>query len=449
MINEGLSRVAFFLFDRVTDLFPTSAPRVVQKILLGILGNRLAYTFYLMKYRRGLEHLEALDRILVVADLGIGDAIILQPAIEVFTRHFPGVQIDYLCNRSAGDLVFALPGAGNVFDIFIANGRLHHGDLSLITEIETRFNYSLIVNLCPFIGRKVWRSKAKVLDLYVPFAAYIIRMWRVKAERMHVSSALVSFLEEFLSPLALSAPSPGSGESIFPRSPLHFGGNSIYLSDGAIDIAKRFLVNNRLFLDQRLVFFNPDTSSRFTRIPFEVQIRILREIVESNDVGAVLLGVGFSSPGIEQKLLSALPTAARDRVTVVPPLPLHAYAAIIDACDMFVSGDGGPLHVAAAWRRSISGRHVLRNRTAVVSVFGATDSRMYGYDSERPDHVAANQLAPSKVFVSEAPCRNITCINKLGKTCRDTRCFSGIEAGQISAYINSYFSSMKRMRYSV
>ena len=84
-----------------------------------------------------------------------------------------------------------------------------------------------------------------------------------------------------------------------------------------------------------------------------------------------------------------------------------------------------------------------RNKTSVVSIFGATDSRTYGYDSHLRSHIPANQDAPSKVFLSKAPCRNITCINKWGKSCRIIRCHMGRNPKEISHYIAAYFRSVK------
>jgi ADP-heptose:LPS heptosyltransferase len=114
------------------------------------------------------------------------------------------------------------------------------------------------------------------------------------------------------------------------------------------------------------------------------------------------------------------------------------FTALIDASDMFVSGDTGPLHVAACRKFSQSGLP-LRNRTAIVAIYGATDSRMYGYDSVQPFHAPANQDVPSRSFSAPAPCRNISCINKFGKSCAKVRCFDGLPVEEIANDMISYF----------
>ena len=56
---------------------------------------------------------------------------------------------------------------------------------------------------------------------------------------------------------------------------------------------------------------------------------------------------------------------------------------------------------------------------------------MYGFDSKTTGFFAASQDAPSRVFAGKSPCRNITCINKLAKTCSQVRCFQGLDIDEI------------------
>jgi hypothetical protein len=87
------------------------------------------------------------------------------------------------------------------------------------------------------------------------------------------------------------------------------------------------------------------------------------------------------------------------------------------------------------------GRHQFRNWIAVLSFFGATPPRMSGYDSFRPGYLPANQDAPSFCYQAVSPCRNVTCLNKLFKTCVTPRCFEHVDvdglAGQAVAHLHS------------
>jgi hypothetical protein len=170
------------------------------------------------------------------------------------------------------------------------------------------------------------------------------------------------------------------------------------------------------------VLLNPDTSSPYTRVPEDLLARLLDALTDGP--AHVLLEQGRASREVERRLLDALPAGKRRRVTVVPAtLPLDAYAALLDACDVFVTGDGGPLHLAAARKRGAGGSWTPRNRTAVLSIFGATPSRVYGYGSGQAGYLPANQDAPSRAWDAESPCRTFAHINKGAIACEDARCF--------------------------
>jgi hypothetical protein len=194
--------------------------------------------------------------------------------------------------------------------------------------------------------------------------------------------------------------------------------------------------------DKPLVFLNPDTASPYTFIPFEFQTVLLKGLAGMDC--SILLGSGFKFKGIEGKLLETLSEEERRKVSVVPPtLPIDAYAALVDRADVFISGDTGPLHIAAAKKTAKSGNYKFRNRTFVISAFGATPARMSGYDSTNPLFPPANQEVLSRTYVSESPCRNITCVNKMAKTCEKPRCFEVFDTSAILSDIQSYLGGLK------
>ncbi len=437
MTNKGLSKLGFYALDRLTDSFPKSFPKVFQKAFLLIAGNELVYRFYQKRYSRKLKRIEFFGKILIITDVNIGDAIMMQQSINVIKSYYPNAQVDYLCNQSGGDLLLGLREVNHVFNVFGGNGYPTKNELAVLREIVKANKYSVIMNFCPFISIQDLQNDVPVLQLYVPYASYIIRLWRTKKGQMHFSAAVHSFFEE-LARSAFHHPENQDSDQVSQSHPISvFRGNTIYLTNNAIRAARDFLARNNLSRIDHLLFFNPNAFSRYNQIPAKVQIQILRSILASNDVKTVLLGAGYPSGGIEQTILASLPPEYQKKLIIVPHLPLGAFAALIDACDVFLSSDTGPVHIAASWKISLSPNDLLRNRTTVVTVFGASDSRMYGYDSHRPDHIPANQQAPSKVFIADTPRRNITCINKMGKTCREVRCFDGLNLREISGYVIS------------
>jgi hypothetical protein len=103
------------------------------------------------------------------------------------------------------------------------------------------------------------------------------------------------------------------------------------------------------------------------------------------------------------------------------------------------------MHLAAARKLSRSGRHDFRNRTAVLSIFGATPARMSGYDSVQPGYLPANQDAPSWSYTAGSPCRNISCLNKIFKTCRFVHCFDDVDAEALACLIEDHLKTLARL----
>jgi hypothetical protein len=192
--------------------------------------------------------------------------------------------------------------------------------------------------------------------------------------------------------------------------------------------------------------FNPDSSSRFNLMPFESQSRLLGLLAaETTAETSILLGAGHTEAGIGERLADSIPSTLRSKVRIVPrTMPLDVFSALIDYADVFVSGDTGPLHLAAARRYSRSGHYQFRNRTAVLSFFGATTPRMSGYDSFQPGYLPANQDAPSWCYQAGSPCRNITCLNKMFKTCKTVRCFEHVDVAGLSTLIAGHLNGLGR-----
>jgi hypothetical protein len=178
-------------------------------------------------------------------------------------------------------------------------------------------------------------------------------------------------------------------------------------------------------------------------MPETMQADLLRALGE--DGAFLLIGEGITDPGLGRRLRDGLPAAGARFSAVVPAaFPLEVYAALIDHCDLFISGDTGPLHIAAARKRTKDGPERFVNRTAVFSVFGATPPRMSGYDDLRPGFLPSGQDAPSVTFISGSPCRNATCVNKMLKTCSPPRCFASLDVLAIASRARSILGNDRR-----
>jgi hypothetical protein len=444
--NTGLPKLAFNLLDRITDVYPSFGPKIFQRIFLYIFGSTLLYNYIFGKYRDKLKSVTDFDKILIIGDVNIGDSLIASSCLFLVKSYYPKSRVDYVCNKTGGKLLNESDQVDNVFGLYNNSGLPKDEDVMAIKMVVDNGHYSLILNFSPFIDKKILNNGAAVLHLYIPFAQYILNLWKYNSGNLNISGATHIFIQNIFRPL-IETNNQGNEkkDSRFPE--ISFEGNRIFISHDAIETAKDFLIQNNLYPPYHLLLYNPFVTSKYSMIPVELQLSVLNDLLLSDDINAVLIYEGNSEYNLESMILNKLPECFINKIVRIPnTISINAYAALIDFCDMFFSGDTGTVHVAASRKIPLDTNDFMRNRTSVVSVYGASDSRMYGYDSSAYGHNPANQDAPSKSFVGAAPCRTITCINRLVKTCKEVKCFHGLEASEISRYIISYFHNLE---YSV
>jgi hypothetical protein len=68
----------------------------------------------------------------------------------------------------------------------------------------------------------------------------------------------------------------------------------------------------------------------------------------------------------------------------------------------------------------------------VVGVFKATEPRLYGYDSHRPDMADSSQDAVAVTVEQRPPCKNLTCsLQRVTASCPAVACHDALEAGLV------------------
>ncbi len=422
----------FFQFaSLVTDVFPRHGSRVLDLAVRYLLGNVLVLKTVEHQARKQLAKAKRIDRILIAADLNIGDAIIGQGAVAAAREIFPSATIDCVIKKSAGNLIEGNPEISTLYPLYEGAPYPEESDLAGLARIADGGNYDLVINFSPMVDDRTFGDKNVVN--YFMMAAEFIR------NESHPNAGVNNVVYQsynFMGTLFRGILPPGFGQN--------FKGACVYLSDEAIGRANDFLLSEGISQDDPIVMVNPDASAKFTRMPFDFQRKLLRRLAEEGY--SVLLGAGHVEKFIEHELVYSLSPELRRKISIIPAsTQLDAYGALIDLSDVFISGDTGPLHLAAARKFARRSGRSLRNRTAVLSVFGGTPSRIYGYDSSAPGFFPANQEAPSKAFVAEVQCRNITCINKMAKTCKEVRCFGSLNPDDVVLEASKYMEAARKI----
>ncbi len=409
--------------SRLTQWFPRGGAKFLDGLLYPLLGNDFTVDFFDRHNRENLESIGNFQRILVVSDIHIGDAVLLQTAVSALRDFFPKAEIDYLVKKSMENLLQGNPDISELWPAFTGGQFPNEKDILTVQALAP--DYDAVFNLCPFLAAPHFPEPKKAFH-FTSRAPFIIRNERNPSMPGHLAYQAHKFIYDMLSPhFAIQRARP-------------FEGPQIFLAHRAVAEAHQFFRQKAPKGLGPVVFLNPDTASPYTRIPFGEQAKLLKRLVEmpfNGDLGGicrVLLGEGHTDKGIGERLWFSLPLWLRDRVTLVPAsMELDTYSALIDWSDVFISGDTGPLHIAAARKHDRSKNTFLRNRTSVFSVFGGTPPRFSGYDSELPGFLESSQDAESRSYQSISRCRNITCLHKMARECDASGCFQELDLDKI------------------
>lgn len=438
--NKTLLKNKFFVFPKANaaQIFPVLSsyltnccPGLGKFISNGfvsiIYGNQVLLK---LAYKRQLNKISLIRDtfpILVVSDLNIGDAINIQVACQTLKQLFPKRKVHYAVNRKVYSLVEPNPDIDKTFPLFSGDPVPNHEDVANLRRLIEGMNYSLIFNFCPFFEKGTFGSFHKRVLNHYPLSIGIARDELKTTNINHLRKKIFSYLTQ-----------------LFPeetvKNNVRFKDAQVFLSEGSQSLVKTFLINKRLSGKNGIVLFNSDATSPFTKFPVNMQVEMIQELLNGG-VEHLLISSGFVFNGVERQIIEQLSSSNAKKCVVVPKeFSLNAYAALIDMCDVFITNDTGPLHIAASWKRDKQD-NLLRNKTAIFSIFGATPARLYSYDSDNPLYFPAPQDAPSHVFVSSSKCRNISCINKLSKRCTTIRCFDGLEPKEMAEGVIVYLKN--------
>jgi ADP-heptose:LPS heptosyltransferase len=424
LVGEQFQKRFFGLSSVLTTRFPRLGATILDSTVVPLVGNPLL-TWHARRHNlRLLKNVREFRRILVLADVHIGDAVMMQAPVSALREFLPDAEIDYVIMKGIFGLIDGNPEITRLIPLYTGSPLPSDRDRQGVRECIDRGAYDVCFNFNPFFdGSNLFPPDLTVIH-FLSHASVLVHNEFHPVAPNHFLYQAHSFVRELLS-------------SLFrPRRDVPFTGVPIHLSDAAVDQAEDFLRDAGISGNAPLVMLNPDAASPYTRVPFDEQVELLRQL--SALAVPVLVAAGHSEANVGVRLRDALPAAQQRGLHIIPAtMPLDAWSALIDRADAFVSADTGPLHLGAARKVSRSGSRSFRNRTAIHGIFGATPARMSGYDSTLPGFLPANQDAPSHTYVAGSPCRNITCLNKLYKTCQTVRCFEVTDIDAIGSTIRA------------
>lgn len=397
--------------------------KVVNHILKGVEAYRI-------------RKIEKLNEILVVSDMNIGDAVIVQSFITSLKAAFPYLKISFIYQRKALPLIRANPYIDQQFPFFRNIGFPSPKDIRILKNTIKKHNFDLIFNFCPYFSYRLFKNSGSIVVYPLRLIMEIIRAYSTDNRPAHLAFQLDRFSHDVAEKIPYD-------EKASPNFENNLAIPHIFTTKNLQTKAERVMDRLNISAQSKKIFYNPDSSSRYTLIPMKFQVKLLKGLLSQEEHELLLLNCGFTFKGIENQILNEISSSQREKVIVVPKnIGIDVYAALIDNSDIFISADTGPLHIAAAKKYIINSNNSFKNSTAIVGIFGATSAKIYGYDSFSSKYFPSAQNAPSKIFEGCPACKNLTCIDKIFKNCQKIKCFEGLEPEPVVDYVRNYLDQI-------
>lgn len=269
-----------------------------------------------------------IQKVLVFSFSFIGDAVLSTAVIRPLRRRFPNAQIGFLVGIRAVDL---FTGDPQIDQVFVYDNRGEHagwrGKVRLIQMLR-REQFDLVVDLrdsvwSKLVGVKHWGMKLRGADVHA-VTRYLDVLQRHGVDttgalpKLELTNLELAKRDKFLEENGVDRSRPLIG--------VHPGGNWVYK------------------------LWTPKSYARVS------------DVLHERWNAQILL---FASPH-EQSLLMHVASLMSCQPILVKTHDLRQVAALIEACNLYIGNDTGPMHIAAA-----VGIHV-------VAIFGSTNHHRSG-----------------------------------------------------------------------
>ncbi len=308
--------------------------------------------------------------ILIIKPGAIGDLLQLTPVVRALKNGYPHATISLLVGSAATAELFknnAYVGETIVFD----KRETHKSLRSMVKlwRLLRRNRYDLILNF----------QRSNIKTWLLATAAFPCRIFIYRKERTRTVHAVINYLET-IAPLGVDISNidleftPGADDRNFAAeivSPLKSGGT-------------------------RLIALNPGASHRVNRWRTS-RFAALADMLAEKLPAKVIVTGGPDDVTLAEEIYRM---ARSKPLLVAGKINLLRLGALLEQCDLLVSGDTGPMHLATAVG------------TKVVALFGAADPARTG-------PVGTGHMVIQAQGVSCVPCGSRACNNSIHLECME------------------------------
>lgn len=317
----------------------------------------------------------------------LGDAVMATPVLEDLRHRFKRAKITAMCLANLTPLLAEDPHVDELLSFQKPNGWIHRQQHSVIIESLQLGHYDLGVLLTNSFSSAwwFWRGDVKNRIGYTDYYRHFLLDMPVPFPPDRETQHLVTTYKMLLQPLdiQLSQSSP-----------------RLYLTKEEHHAAKECLTNYGVTQKQVVVGINPGAAYGSAKCWLPERFRAITEkLLKNPSVTVVYFGDRLGAP-LVQEICVGMPGRV---INLAGKTNIRELMALIQACDIFLTNDSGPMHIASALG------------TPLLALFGSTSDVTTG-------PYRGGQVIHKHVECS--PCYKRTCPI-------DFRCMTRIEVDEV------------------
>jgi heptosyltransferase-2 len=321
----------------------------------------------------------------------IGDFVMATPILTDLRKAFPEAEITAMCRAPLGELLREDPEINELFSFSKVNKFGRRSEKRSIIEKLRKGDYDLGILLTHSLSSAWWFWQGNVKNRlgYEGKGRRLLLTHPVPMPENSDKQHLVKTYKKLLEPLGIFS------SSTAPR---------LFVTEQEVEEARLLLMQYGIPRGATLVGINPGAAYGSAKCWLPERFSaVTKRLLEEKDLYVLYFG-DQASTGLVKEICKDLPVRV---VNLSGLTSLRELASLISLCDVLLTNDSGPMHIADALG------------TPVVALFGSTDEVVTGpYRNGKVIHK----------HVSCSPCFQRTCPI-------DFRCMKQIEADEVCAEI--------------
>lgn len=285
-----------------------------------------------------------IQRLLIVKTSSIGDVIHALPIVQAIKDAAPHLTLGWVVRRRCADILtgnpsidhlYILPDKPSLQELYLLRRELHSAHYDIALDMQGLALSGLVTRLSGAPVRVGWDRNREMNALFLTHPII-----PGKAKDAHEIDLLYGFADA----LGIHAPHPE-----FTPQP--------YLAAENAAKADEWLSA----LPGPRIALNVGASRAYKRWPLENWVQVAQALTRS---GRSVVFVGDKTDA--ETVAQITPALTGGYVDLAGKTTLRELASVLAACDLLISGDSGPMHLAVAVG------------TPVVAIFGATHPKRHG-----------------------------------------------------------------------